>query len=213
MTSARGALLLAALTFLAAGCGGGHKTSDQPAAVQTAAGQAAVQTVAGTPAAAGAAATAAPGTTPTSAPGAAPAAGGPAAATPAQTPPGAAASAPASGGAAPPVNPNGACDDAALSGTPATRPPADMTVPGQARLYRSQGTAAFDAVVEGTPDLVPSTRDDAVAFLGDTGYSLTRSQDQGSTRALATLQGPQHKIAVLVTPLCKGKINIHYAIG
>ncbi len=80
-------------------------------------------------------------------------------------------------------------------------------------MYRSQGANSFDAVLDGTPDMVASARDDAIAFLGDTGYGLVGKQDKSATQALATLQGPRHKINVVVVPLCQGKINIHYTIG
>jgi hypothetical protein len=112
-----------------------------------------------------------------------------------------------------------ACSELAddLDGKPERRPPSDMDVLSYAHLYKSEGpfgrTQRFYAVLDGTPEDLPSRRDDASNELVQTwGFaSLSTDQEEGA-EAEARLEGAKHTVDIQVTPLCKGKIRIRYTV-
>ena len=46
----------------------------------------------------------------------------------------------------------------------------------------------------------------------DLGYSALSTHDDGYARATAHVQGPKHLMNIVVTPICRNKINIQYTM-
>jgi hypothetical protein len=105
-----------------------------------------------------------------------------------------------------------------LDGEPKRKPPADVSVPAYAHVYKSTGPSGektrFYAVLDGTPDDLASRRDDAQnQLVQNQGYqSLSTDQEEGS-EATAHLQGPEHTVDIQVAPLCEAKIRIRYTVS
>ena len=104
-----------------------------------------------------------------------------------------------------------------LDGDPERKPPADVTVPDYAHVYKSEGpfgkTERFYAVLDGTPEDLASRRDDAQnELVQNSGYeSLSTDQEEGA-EAEAHLKGETHTVDIQVAPLCEGKIRIRYTV-
>jgi hypothetical protein len=104
-----------------------------------------------------------------------------------------------------------------LDGDPERKPPADVTVPDYAHVYKSEGpfgkTERFYAVLDGTPEDLASRRDDAQnELVQNSGYeSLSTDQEEGA-EAEAHLKGAEHTVDIQVAPLCEGKIRIRYTV-
>ena len=92
-----------------------------------------------------------------------------------------------------------------------------MEVLSYSHLYKSEGpfgkTERFYAVLDGTPEDLPSRRDDASnELVQNWGFaSLSTDQEEGA-EAEAHLKGAKHTVDVQVAPLCKGKIRIRYTV-
>jgi hypothetical protein len=105
-----------------------------------------------------------------------------------------------------------------LDGDPKVKPPADLSVPAYAHVYKSEGpfgkTTRFYAVLDGTPDDLASRRDDAQNQLvqNQSYQSLSTDQEEGA-EAEAHLKGPEHTVDIQVAPLCEGKIRIRYTVS
>ncbi|WP_157592722.1 hypothetical protein [Solirubrobacter soli] len=105
-----------------------------------------------------------------------------------------------------------------LDGDPKVKPPADLSVPAYAHVYKSEGpfgkTTRFYAVLDGTPDDLASRRDDAQNELvqNQSYQSLSTDQEEGA-EAEAHLKGPEHTVDIQVAPLCEGKIRIRYTVS
>jgi hypothetical protein len=105
-----------------------------------------------------------------------------------------------------------------LDGGPKVKPPADLTVPAYAHVYKSEGpfgkTVRFYAVLDGTPDDLAPRRDDAQNELvqNQSYQSLSTDQEEGA-EAEAHLKGPEHTVDIQVAPLCEGKIRIRYTVS
>jgi hypothetical protein len=105
-----------------------------------------------------------------------------------------------------------------LDGDPKVKPPADLSVPAYAHVYKSEGpfgkTVRFYAVLDGTPDDLAPRRDDAQNELvqNQSYQSLSTDQEEGA-EAEAHLKGPEHTVDIQVAPLCEGKIRIRYTVS
>ena len=105
-----------------------------------------------------------------------------------------------------------------IDGDPEVKPPADLSVPSYAHVYKSEGpfgkTTRFYAVLDGTPDDLASRRDDAQSELvqNQSYQSLSTDQEEGA-EAEAHLKGPEHTVDIQVAPLCEGKIRIRYTVS
>ena len=90
-------------------------------------------------------------------------------------------------------------------------------MPADAHVYKSEGpfgkTERFYAVLDGTPEDLASSRDDAQKELVDNqGFkSLSTDQEEGA-EAEAHLKGDKHTVDIQVAPLCEGKIRIRYTV-
>jgi hypothetical protein len=106
---------------------------------------------------------------------------------------------------------------AGLTGAPAHRPPADLVkgLPGFAHIYASRGHR-YDAVVDGGPDDLLGRRDDASSTLVQNAFYVPLvASDSPGVRAGAKLrsQDGRRRIAVVVTPLCRGKLRMRYTVS
>jgi hypothetical protein len=100
-----------------------------------------------------------------------------------------------------------------LDGDPERQPPPDMGVLSYAHLYKSDGGKRFYAVLDGTPDELPSRRDDAQNELVQSwGFASMGTDDEAGVSAGAHLESARRTVDLLVTPLCEGKLQIRYAI-
>jgi hypothetical protein len=108
------------------------------------------------------------------------------------------------------------CDKVHIGGSPKTAPPSDLALPGDARVYQSEGpfgkTTRFFAAEAGTPDDLPRVRDDATDALVENGYKLLAKDQEKDAEAESHLSGP-HAVDIQVIGLCKGKVRIRYTVS
>jgi hypothetical protein len=109
-----------------------------------------------------------------------------------------------------PAIPPGAEGPECGEGEPAKAPPADLAIPPGARVYASEGTSRFEAVIDGTA--ATDTRDAAARALEEAGFSL-RSTGEEQDAAIAQLEGPDRTVEIHVSALCPGKLRIAYTLG
>jgi hypothetical protein len=104
-----------------------------------------------------------------------------------------------------------------ITGEPKRRPPSDVEVLSYAHVYKSEGpfgkTMRYYAALDGTPEDLPSRRDDAQnTLVQNQGYaSLSTDQEEGF-EAEAHLKGEKHTVDIQVAPLCEGKIRVRYTV-
>ena len=109
------------------------------------------------------------------------------------------------------------CDEAGdLDGTPKEAVPADLPLPGDAKVYESEGpfgkTVRYFAVTDGEPDQLPAKRDDASDILVENGYKLLSKDEEAGAEAEAHLSG-KHTVDIQVITLCEGKVRIRYTVS
>jgi hypothetical protein len=108
------------------------------------------------------------------------------------------------------------CDEVDLDGTPKEAVPADLPLPGDAKVYESEGpfgkTVRYMAVVDGEPDQLPAKRDDASDILVENGYKLLSKDEEAGAEAEAHLSG-KHTVDIQVINLCEGKLRIRYTVS
>jgi hypothetical protein len=109
------------------------------------------------------------------------------------------------------------CADAGdLDGEPKSNPPADLALPGDARVYESEGpfgkTTRYFAVTDGGPEDLPTKRDDASDILVENGYKLLAKDQEEGAEAEAHLNG-KHTVDIQVIDLCEGKLRIRYTVS
>ena len=110
-----------------------------------------------------------------------------------------------------------ACDEAGdLDGSPKEEVPADLPLPGDAKVYESEGpfgkTVRYFAVVDGEADQLPAKRDDASDILVENGYKLLSKDEEAGAEAEAHLSG-KHTVDIQVINLCEGKLRIRYTVS
>jgi hypothetical protein len=109
------------------------------------------------------------------------------------------------------------CDEAAdLDGTPKEAVPADLPLPGDVKVYESEGpfgkTVRYFAVTDGEADQLPAKRDDASDILVENGYKLLSKDEEAGAEAEAHLSG-KHTVDIQVINLCEGKVRIRYTVS
>jgi hypothetical protein len=108
------------------------------------------------------------------------------------------------------------CDEVDLDGTPKEQIPADLPLPGDAKVYESEGpfgkTVRYMAVVDGESDQLPAKRDDASDILVENGYKLLSKDEEAGAEAEAHLSG-KHTVDIQVINLCEGKLRIRYTVS
>jgi hypothetical protein len=108
------------------------------------------------------------------------------------------------------------CDEVDLDGTPKEQVPADLPLPGDAKVYESEGpfgkTTRYFAVVDGESDQLPAKRDDAADVLVENGYKLLSKDEEAGAEAEAHLSG-KHTVDIQVINLCEGKLRIRYTVS
>jgi hypothetical protein len=109
------------------------------------------------------------------------------------------------------------CDEVGnLAGQPKSEPPADLPLPGGARVYESEGpfgkTERFFAAIDGEPADLPAKRDDASDILVENGYELLAKDQEEGVEAEAHLSG-KHAVDIQVVNLCEGKVRIRYTVS
>ena len=109
------------------------------------------------------------------------------------------------------------CDEAGdLDGTPKEAVPADLPLPGDAKVYESEGpfgkTVRYFAVTDGEPDQLPAKRDDASDILVENGYKLLSKDEEAGAEAEAHLSG-KHTVDIQVINLCEGKLRVRYTVS
>jgi hypothetical protein len=109
------------------------------------------------------------------------------------------------------------CDEVGdLDGTPKQAVPADLPLPGDAKVYESEGpfgkTVRYMAVVDGDSDQLPAKRDDASDILVENGYKLLSKDEEAGAEAEAHLSG-KHTVDIQVINLCEGKLRIRYTVS
>jgi hypothetical protein len=109
------------------------------------------------------------------------------------------------------------CDEVGdLDGTPKEPVPADLPLPGDAKVYESEGpfgkTVRYMAVVDGESDQLPAKRDDASDILVENGYKLLSKDEEAGAEAEAHLSG-KHTVDIQVINLCEGKLRIRYTVS
>jgi hypothetical protein len=109
------------------------------------------------------------------------------------------------------------CDEVGdLDGTPKEAVPADLPLPGDAKVYESEGpfgkTVRYMAVTDGEPDQLPAKRDDASDILVENGYKLLSKDEEAGAEAEAHLSG-KHTVDIQVINLCEGKLRIRYTVS
>jgi hypothetical protein len=108
------------------------------------------------------------------------------------------------------------CDEVDLDGTPKEQVPADLPLPGDAKVYESEGpfgkTTRYFAVVDGESDQLPAKRDDASDVLVENGYKLLSKDEEAGAEAEAHLSG-KHTVDIQVINLCEGKLRIRYTVS
>jgi hypothetical protein len=109
------------------------------------------------------------------------------------------------------------CDEAGeLDGSPKEAVPADLPLPGDAKVYESEGpfgkTVRYFAVTDGESDQLPAKRDDASDILVENGYKLLSKDEEAGAEAEAHLSG-KHTVDIQVLNLCEGKLRIRYTVS
>jgi hypothetical protein len=109
------------------------------------------------------------------------------------------------------------CDEVGdLDGSPKEAVPADLPLPGDAKVYESEGpfgkTVRYFAAVDGEPDQLPAKRDDASDILVENGYKLLSKDEEAGAEAEAHLSG-KHTVDIQVIGLCEGKLRIRYTVS
>lgn len=109
------------------------------------------------------------------------------------------------------------CDEAGdLDGSPKEAVPADLPLPGDAKVYESEGpfgkTVRYFAVTDGESDQLPAKRDDASDILVENGYKLLSKDEEAGAEAEAHLSG-KHTVDIQVINLCEGKLRIRYTVS
>jgi len=103
-----------------------------------------------------------------------------------------------------------------IAGEPKRQPPADLALPGGARIYESDGpfgsTMNYFAVADGSPADLSQWRDDAAAILVQNSYTLL-SEDQEAAEAEAQLYNGDHTVNIRVITLCVGKLQVRYTVA
>jgi hypothetical protein len=98
-----------------------------------------------------------------------------------------------------------------LDAEPKRKPPSYMAVLSYSHLYRAEGRR-FYAVLDGTPDELPSRRDDAQnELVQNWGFSSLETGEHDG-KATAHLEGDGHAVDVQVVSLCEGKLQIRYTV-
>jgi hypothetical protein len=109
------------------------------------------------------------------------------------------------------------CDSVGdLDGTPKEAVPADLPLPGDAKVYSSEGpfgkTVRYFAVTDGDAEQLPAKRDDASDILVENGYKLLSKDQEEGAEAEAHLSG-KHTVDIQVINLCEGKLRIRYTVS
>jgi len=109
------------------------------------------------------------------------------------------------------------CDEAGdLDGSPKQAVPADLPLPGDTKVYESEGpfgkTVRYLAVTDGDAEQLPQKRDDASDVLVENGYTLLSKDQEEGAEAEAHLNG-KHTVDIQVIPLCEGKVRIRYTVS
>lgn len=103
-----------------------------------------------------------------------------------------------------------------LDGTPKEAVPADLPLPGDAKVYSSEGpfgkTMRYFAVTDGDAEQLPAKRDDASDILVENGYKLLSKDQEEGAEAEAHLSG-KHTVDIQVINLCEGKLRIRYTVS
>ena len=103
-----------------------------------------------------------------------------------------------------------------LDGTPKQELPADVPLPGDTKVYSSEGpfgkTTRYFAVTDGEPDQLPAKRDDASDILVENGYKLLSKDQEEGAEAEAHLSG-KHTVDIQVINLCEGKLRVRYTVS
>ena len=69
-------------------------------------------------------------------------------------------------------------------------------------------------MLDGEPAALATRRDDALNFLvQNAGYAPVSNAFKGGVRATAKLESPTHKLDLVVTPLCEGKLRVRYTVS
>jgi hypothetical protein len=109
------------------------------------------------------------------------------------------------------------CDEAGdLDGSPKQAVPADLPLPGDTKVYESEGpfgkTVRYLAVTDGDAEQLPQKRDDASDVLVENGYTLLSKDQEEGAEAEAHLNG-KHTVDIQLIPLCEGKVRIRYTVS
>jgi hypothetical protein len=113
-----------------------------------------------------------------------------------------------------PAGANAPCGEVAgFTGRALLRPPADVAVVPQGRLYADTGpvgrTATFDEAVSGTPADIAAVQANAVRRLQADGWRVA-----ARTPSAVTLRGGRARaVTVAVSPLCSGRLSITYRLS
>jgi hypothetical protein len=116
----------------------------------------------------------------------------------------------------PPAAASASCANVGLDGKPQHAMPANVPVPGDAKVYESQGpygsSYRYFAVLDGGPSDYPRQRDDATDALTEAGYKFLAKDQEQNAEAESHLTG-KHQVDIQVTSLCKGKNRIRYTVS
>jgi hypothetical protein len=109
------------------------------------------------------------------------------------------------------------CDEVGdLDGSPKQAVPADLPLPGDTKVYESEGpfgkTVRYLAVTDGDAEQLPAKRDDASDILVENGYKLLSKDQEEGAEAEAHLSG-KHTVDIQVIALCEGKLRIRYTVS
>jgi hypothetical protein len=109
------------------------------------------------------------------------------------------------------------CDEVGdLDGTPKQAIPADVPLPGDTKVYESEGpfgkTTRYLAVTDGDAEQLPAKRDDASDILVENGYKLLSKDQEEGAEAEAHLSG-KHTVDIQVIALCEGKLRVRYTVS
>jgi hypothetical protein len=109
------------------------------------------------------------------------------------------------------------CDEVGdLDGTPKEALPDDVALPGDVKVYSSEGpfgkTTRYFAVTDGEADQLPAKRDDASDILVENGYKLLSKDQEEGAEAEAHLSG-KHTVDIQVINLCEGKLRVRYTVS
>jgi hypothetical protein len=115
---------------------------------------------------------------------------------------------------------NGGRDCSAVGDLDATaerRPPEDVRILDDARVYESEGpfgkTERFFAAVDGEAGEMPAKRDAAAELLEQNGYKVLSTDEEENTEAEAHLEGNEKTVDIQVIALCEGKLRVRYTVS